>query len=285
MKEPAHPGYDEAIKQHYDRVAEYDKDSSTSTMADTFVRETETAFIANKISEYTHRQETAHRQDGGYALSPGKNNRFSVLDVGCGNGHTLETMSESFPHFDFAGIEFNASLRNIAANRFRNRPINISEGDIRVRASLPQTRCDILICQRVIINLLDAADQKATLSNLIEIVNPNGLLIFIEAFKSGLSNLNEARSEFGLEGLPPASHNLYLDDDFFIHPTLAEFDNSKADFLSTHYFVSRVLHQTFLNVNKGEFVRNSHFVSFLSRALPHSIGKYSPLKLLAFNKK
>jgi ubiquinone/menaquinone biosynthesis C-methylase UbiE len=193
-------------------------------------------------------------------------------------------MAESFPTFAFEGIEFNASLRKIAGTRLLKRNIRISDGDVRVLSSLPQKTFDILICQRVLINLLDPADQTTALSNLIDILNSKGLLIFIECFKAGLENLNSARSEFGLGDLPAAHHNLYLEDDFFSRPSLTEFDNSKTDLLSTHYFVSRVLHPTFLNANKRDFARNSHFVSFFSRALPDSVGKYSPLRLYAFTK-
>ena len=276
--------YDATIKQHYDRVAQTDKAAPTSTMADLYVREKETAFISSQIAEYTHQRKLKHLDGEQYARKPGNDSKLSVLDVGCGNGYTLERISESFPDFDFKGIEFNASLREIAAKRFLKKDIPISEGDIRILSSLPQKKCDILICQRVIINLLDATDQKTALSNLVEIVNPKGLLIFIECLKSGLANLNSARSEFELGELPPAHHNLYLEDDFFSHPSLKEFDNSKLEGFSTHYFVSRVLHPTFLNGNKPDFVRNSHFVSFFSQALPDSIGKYSPLKLFAFTK-
>ena len=71
----------------------------------------------------------------------------------------------------------------------------------------------------------------------------NGVIIFIEAFNEGLDNLNLARKEFGLKPLPPAIHNLYLNDDFFETENLETFYNKEASSLSTHYFVSRVLHE------------------------------------------
>jgi SAM-dependent methyltransferase len=276
--------YDDTIKEHYDRVARTDKDAATSTMADLYIRETETTFIRDQIHEYTQRQTARHLEDGGYATGPGKDGRFSILDVGCGNGYTLEEMSRAFPDFSFRGIEFNASMREIAATRFAETGVEISEGDVRLPSSLPRERCDILICQRVIINILDPADQRNALANLIELVRPGGLLIFIELFQSGLRNLNGARAEFGLPELPPSHHNLYLQDDFFADRSLAELRSTNPSFLSTHYFVARVLHPAFLGSNQGGFVRNSHFVSFFSRAFPPAIGEYCPLRLLAFTK-
>ena len=40
--------YDLDIKNHYDQVAANDKNSPTSTMADLFIRESETKFIINR---------------------------------------------------------------------------------------------------------------------------------------------------------------------------------------------------------------------------------------------
>jgi ubiquinone/menaquinone biosynthesis C-methylase UbiE len=276
--------YDLEIKKHYDQVAEADKDSSSSTMADLYIRENETKFIEHQIEEFTSQQKCEHQASGGYATGPGNNNKFTILDVGCGNGSTLENLSNSFPNFDFQGIEFNDSLRQIASKRFTNKKIQIANGDIRNIQTLPDEKVDILICQRVLINLLDENDQKFALNNLVNLVNLGGLLIFIECFKSGLNNLNSARKEFELEGLPPAHHNLYLSDEFFQHESLKEFDNTQSELFSTHYFISRVLHETFLKANKKDFIRNSHFVSFFSKAFPKNVGNYSPLKPLSFTK-
>jgi SAM-dependent methyltransferase len=276
--------YDLEIKKHYDKVAESDKDSSSSTMADLYIRENETKFIENQIEKFILQQKSKDQASGDYATGPLENDQFTILDVGCGNGHTLEKLSNTFPKLDFQGVELNDSLRRIAFNRFKDKKIQIANGDIRNKITLPKEKVDILICQRVLINLLDENDQKLALDNLVNLVNSGGLLIFIECFKSGLNNLNSARKEFELEDLPPAHHNLYLSDEFFQHKSLEEFDNKQKDLFSTHYFVSRVLHEKFLIDNKKKFIRNSHFVSFFSNAFPKNIGNYSPLKTLCFTK-
>jgi len=263
--------YDLEIKKHYDKVASSDKESSSCTMSDNYIRENETIFIQNIINEFISK-------------ATKKNDFFTIIDVGCGNGHSLEVLSNIFPNFQFQGLEFNQSLRKIASNRFTNKKIAIREGDIRDKKTLPNEKNDILICQRVLINLLDEKDQKLALDNLIDLVKKDGLLIFIESFKSGLKNLNDARKEFELIELPPAHHNLYLNDNFFQNKLIKEFNNSQSELLSTHYFVSRVLHETFLKANKKEFFRNSHFVSFFSKAFPKSIENYSPIKLLSYKK-
>ena len=277
--------YDVEIKKHYDRVADTDKDAASSTMADLHVRETETKFIEQQIKDFTRQQKNQDLIGKGPATGSDEAKKFSILDVGCGNGYTLENLSNAFPDFHFQGIEFNDALREIANQRFaKKNNVSINKGDIRNIDSLPEEKVDILICQRVLINLLDENDQKSALDNLIKVVKPNGLLIFIECFKSGLDHLNSARQEFDLEALSPAHHNLYLSDAFFDHTLLLELDHSQAESFSTHYFVSRVLHQAFLNATQKELIRNSHFVSFFSKALPPDVGRYSPLKMLSFLK-
>ncbi len=262
--------YDQLIKTHYDGVATEEKNSGSSTMANTFVRDAETNFIASMVAKYINKRE--------------KSEGLKVLDVGCGNGYTLGKLAPSFPELSFAGLEITDSLREIANESLASQSISVAGRDIRKMDTLEEYDADILICQRVIINLLDENDQKEALNNLLNIVNTDGLLIFIECFDSGLQSLNQARKEFGLDEMTPAHHNLYLPDDFFNIPGLKEFDLSQKEFLSSHYFISRALHPTFLSMNKQEFIRNSEFVSFFTKSFPDSIGTYSQIKFLSFIK-
>jgi hypothetical protein len=113
-----------------------------------------------------------------------------------------------------------------------------------------------------------------------------GTLLFIEAFSSYLENLNKARAELDLPPIPPAHHNLYLPDDIFNTPLLKPFITDDCpippNFLSTHYFVTRVLYPIFTK-NKP-LKRNTEFVRFFSAALKENIGDYSPLRLYIFEK-
>ncbi|MFT5115355.1 MAG: SAM-dependent methyltransferase [Parasphingorhabdus sp.] len=263
--------YDEVIKQHYDKVANAEKDAPSSTMADAYIRQQETEFILRRINDYLAKN----------ARQP---EAVKIMDVGCGNGYSLEVLQKEFPTAQICGLEYTDSLREVAVKRFESSPVEIYPGDIRQAETIPDD-IDVLICQRVLINLLNPEDQARALQNLVDKVGSNGLLIFIECFNSGLNQLNDARSEFGIEKLPPAHHNLYLQDDFFAHQQLDIFDNSEENYLSTHYFVTRVLHQAFLDGTGSEFKRNSHFVSFFTRALNPGVGEYTPLRFLCYKKR
>jgi SAM-dependent methyltransferase len=270
--------YDEVIEQHYQGVAQKQGLSSTSTMADERTRELETDAIVKFVGLALESQMV-------------KNTSANIMDVGCGNGYTLEVLAKKYKDHNFVGIEKSDNLRELASSRFKNSTnVNIFVGDVRDPDFSKHIKPDILICQRVLINLLDENDQKLALENIVNaVISPGedhvgGALLFIEAFSTSLGTLNEARAEFGFEPIPPAHHNLYLPDDFFDNPQLVPFaiDLLPSNFLSTHYYVTRVLHPLF---SEGKaFKRNSEFVKFFSGALQQNVGDYAPLKMNAFKK-
>jgi SAM-dependent methyltransferase len=257
--------YDSIILKHYRDEAQQHGDAATSTMSDLRTRKLETDFLLGFIARYVP-------ADG------------SIADFGCGNGFTLAQIRAAFPKLRLTGFEFTPDLCKIATERFAGDPkTEIVAGDIRQPAR--DASFDAVVCQRVLINLLDPQDQAAGLRNLAAALVPGGYLALIEAFNAPLNNLNAARAEFGLPPLPPAHHNLYLADTFFEVEKSLEPARDPAlpeNFLSTHYFVSRVLHP--LALEDRPFVRNSHFVKFLSSALQPAVGDYSPVRGRIFRK-
>ena len=143
---------------------------------------------------------------------------------------------------------------------------------------MPKKQYQILLCQRVLINLLDEKDQLNALENLISLVKKGGLMIFLECFNDSMDKLNELREEYSLEKIKPSHHNLYLSASIFDNKNIAIYDDSQKNFLSTHYFISRILHPLYLNYNNLSFERNSEFVNNLTKALPPNVNEYSPLK-------
>ena len=277
--------YDQFISQHYDAQAQEHGLEPTSTMLDVTVRRRETELIERFIAlaiELLHRE---CRTDG----------NLSICDVGCGNGFTLEVLSKQYPDINFQGFEFTPSLLELAQSRLSTaNNTKVSYGDV-TRLEAYSEQFDVVLCQRVLINLLDSVDQQTGLAELARITRPGGYLLSIEAFESPLARLNAARAEFDLPPLSPAPYNRYLPDDFYsAEASLAPlstpvldaslpFDFLPSNFLSSHYFVSRVLHPLALGPNR-QFKRNSHFVLFLTEAFSQPIGDYSPIKAYAFRR-
>ncbi|MCJ7700004.1 MAG: class I SAM-dependent methyltransferase [Anaerolineales bacterium] len=275
--------YDDIIAQHYQEIARDHGFSSTSTMADKITRKLETEAILQFVDESIRIQRTEN-----------KPRQFILMDVGCGNGYTLEILLKAFPNLIFYGIEKSDELRSLATTRFSEaKNITILEGDVRDNQFAQGLEVDILICQRVLINLLDFDDQRIALENIINSVRSpgdfsqrGGKLLFLESFQDTLERLNEARSEFELPPISSAYHNLYLPNNFFDRDDLnwlnTEGRFTPSNFLSTHYYITRVLHPI---LKKGkEFKRNSEFVKFFSQALLPYSGDYSPIKLNIFEK-
>jgi SAM-dependent methyltransferase len=269
--------YDDKIKKHYDKVADELGDQQTSTMLDNFVREKETQTILDFVGIKSNNKKS-----------------MTIVDIGCGNGYTLSRLISEFEHHQhrFIGIEYNDKLRYYADKRFKNNNnVQVFKGDIRNSSFLNNIKVDIIICQRVVINLLNRKDQDKALENIIDSAKPGGYLLFIEAFKSRLDILNEARSELNLKEIEQPYHNLYLSDNFFNRGEIVDLNNLKFDithnqyqsnFLSTHYFISRALYPAI--INDVNLKRNSHLAKFFSLSLPQNIGDYSPLKLKIFKK-
>ena len=111
-----------------------------------------------------------------------------------------------------------------------------------------------------------------------------GRLILLEAFSDGLESLNKARQEVGLDAVPPAYHNLHLKKELVI-PHLASCGLEFAEennFLSSHYFGSRVLYPALARVANKEIVPNGSFDQFFANLPP--IGNFSHIKILVFKK-
>jgi 2-polyprenyl-3-methyl-5-hydroxy-6-metoxy-1,4-benzoquinol methylase len=283
----AQNSYDEVIKTHYDKEALNHRDSKYATMADEIIRTKETEVIKGVVASYCCAQSSEHEINEENVVDQGPSNiPFKIIEVGCGNGYMMEQLHNELSfEATYLGVEMNAALRNIAKDRFSNiGNIRIADGDIRENDFVAE-RFDVLICQRVLINLLNIKDQKLALNNLLSKVNDGGLLVFCETFLSGLERLNIARKEFNLDSIEAPYHNLCLPDNFFDHDELKSFMGFQYEnIFSTHYYVSRVLYPAFAKALDVPFKRNAEFIKFMSSALVDTEEVYSPLQFKIFKK-
>lgn len=255
--------YDKKIKKHYDKIANKSKTSKFSTMADGYVRDQETNFIIKIIKN--------------------EKKKLNILDIGCGNGYTLSKIFMLSKKNLLQGTDINESLLKIANKRLLNKA-KIIRGDIRVFNKSFQNKFDILLCQRVLINILSESDQKKSLKNIISYLKKKGKLIVIESFDSGLKKLNSIRVKFNLKKIKPKFHNKYLKDNFFNTKKLLKLKEEYKN-LSKHFFNARFLDALYLKLkNKKNFESNSKFVKFLDNSILEMSNNYSHLKFLLFKK-
>jgi ubiquinone/menaquinone biosynthesis C-methylase UbiE len=269
MKTPT-TSADELIRGHYRQQAEKHGASPTSTMEDEIVRERELELIVHFLTATAKASRKKSRR---------------ILDLGCGNGYALEAVRRAHPANRYSGLDFSEEL--LALARARKLPgCELHLGDAR---ALPYKdgSFDLVYSERCLINILDWDGQKKALSEIHRVLRPGGHYLMIECFTDGLENNNRARHELGLPDIPAAYHNRYIEKEPFLAAIEGRFAAVEAksldrhargyhfcgNFLSSHYFVSRVLYPAAL---KGELVRNSEFIKFFSFLPP--AGNYAAIQ-------
>ena len=258
---------DQLIRQHYREVAGKYGASSRSSMEDDVVREKEIEWIRNTLRMLQDRQRSA----------------LNVLDLGCGNGFVLQALSELYPSCPFWGVDFSEDLLTIA--QARNLPnVKLSQGDAR-DLLFAEGSFDFVYTERCLINILDSKEQMGALHEMARVLKPGGHYLMIECFTDGLEGNNKARADCGLPAIKEAYHNKYFEkpallseiNGLFTPAELSESERSSfqfhSNFLSSYYFVSRVLYPA---MTKGDVVRNSEVAKFFSFLPP--IGNYSPVQ-------
>ncbi len=273
MSATENAGYSELILEHYRKEAELHGRDASSAMRDQITRGREVAGILRAIEWL---REQGHRVD-------------KLLDVGCGNGYLLETLREKHEELGLGGLEYTPELVEVARERGVS-DCPIVQGDVR---DLPfeDGSFDAVVTERCIINVMDRDDQAASLREVARILRSGGHFLCIEAFTDGLDQLNQARTELGLEPNETPYHNLWFDKEWFLSVVGEDFEIVDAaaqrdptlpapNFLSSHYFVSRALYPA---VTKADIVYNSHLVRFFSFLPP--MGNYSPIQFWILRKK
>ena len=267
--------YDKIIKEHYRKQAKNHGESKLSTMEDEFTREKETQAILSTID---------------FLLS--KNilpKIIKILEVGCGNGYLMSILSSKYCGESFYAIEYCDELLNIARKRNLNN-VKFFQGNCK-NLKFKNEFFDIVITERVIINLLSNEDQMLCIREIHRVLKRGGFYIMIESFKEPLQSLNEARKELCLEEISQPYHNLYIDDIVFNFIRSIGFEDYtklssvESNFLSNHYFISRVFHE--LVRPQGGRVRNTHFVKFFDKIIydtSQNVKDYSPIKYYLLKK-
>ncbi len=172
-------------------------------------------------------------------IKPGQ----SVLDAGCGNGATALYLAGQIPlkihGMDFSPEMIAAANAELEKRHFADSQVSFSVGNVKEAAALPE-RYDIVLTERVLINLGAWEEQREAIRGLVGLLKPGGKYLMCENFRDGLDNLNVLRERVGLPSVQSPWHNRYLQRD-----ELATIDFAakveEVDFSSPYYFMSRVV--------------------------------------------
>lgn len=271
-EDPESASYSDVILGHYRKEAEEHGKDASSTMRDEITRGREIASVLRVLEHLTARGAPVAR----------------MLDIGCGNAYLLEVLRTHHPSSALTGLEYTPEM--VAVGRGRGvAGCAIEQGDVR---ALPfaDGAFDVVITERCIINVMDRAHQAEALHQVARVLRPGGHYLCIEAFTDGLTELNCARGELGLPPNEVPYHNLWFDKPWFLETIARDFavidlsvhrDPSlpAPNFLSSHYFVSRVLYPA---ITRAPILYNTHLVRFFSFLPP--MGNYAAIQLYLLQK-
>jgi len=256
--------YEDIVKTHYLGQVSEKGLNPESTMPDHFVRKKEIQIILETLATFNKKS-------------------IKILEIGCGNGVLLNELYKN-NYTSVTGIDFLEEF--VKLSKSRNLPYNIEVGDVR-SLKFDSDSYDVVIAERVIINLLDQEHQNKAFSEVRRVLKKQGHFIMFEALEDAWINSNNAREELGLSKIPMASQNRWFKDgelDKFINKRfeiIKEINGHKlqpANVLSSHYFMTRVVHAALTNSLKDNVkMRNTHFSKFFSELLPPQ-GNYAPVQ-------
>ena len=182
---------DQYVQNHYNKIADNYGLRGDSTLRDPHLRDVEIDFIIGSIIQFI--------SENGYYPK--------FLDAGCGNGHTLACIKEAFPEMEVYGFEYNQKLLKLAQSR------NLSGTEIffhDIRETFPQDDFDMILTERVIVNLHSRKQQLRAFKNIHSALKEQGEYILIESFQQSLDELNAMIQENAQELVVPSKHNFYL---------------------------------------------------------------------------
>lgn len=253
--------YRRLVQGHYRREAKSEGEALTSTMRDQVTRRLEIDRLLHYLPD-----------------------EAACLEVGCGNGAaTLEIAGQR--RLSITAIDASPALIALAKKRSRQGvpgAVTFTHADVLTFA--PAARFDVVYTERCIINLMHSADQKRALQAMARLLKPGGRMLLLEAFEEGNTLLNQARADIGLEPIPPAYHNLHLQQKRVVAWMRAAKLRLVVDdnFLSSYYFGSRVLYPALARLGRRDCYYNNAFSAWFALLPP--LGNYSHIKLLVFEK-
>lgn len=254
------------VSEYWDRRAREATGALDATTSDIWLRELEVATITDALGEL--------------ALGDVP----SIVDLGCGDGHTAVRIAAAFPRYRVTGLDNSPAMLERAQARLADHPalgkrVRFVEGDIAdLPAAFGNEHFDVALTDRCLINLDSTDRQYGAIHGIARQLTGGGVYLAIENFVEGQDAMNAARRAVGVEEIPIRWHNRYFREDEFSAACGKLFGSLEyREFSSSYYFATRVIYSA-LCKRQGIEPDYDHEIHRLAIKLPWS-GRFSPIRL------
>ena len=170
----------------------------------------------------------------------------TLLEVGCGNGFNGLALVSRHEDLRYMGLDFSPEMVGHAVEavatarpaaprmavgvgdgRSLAAPLMIdAEGPAHVGAEwedlLPVESVDVVLTNRMLINLASAQEQLETMRRIKSVLRPGGVFLMLENSVQTHARLNSVREALGLPARPAAEFNIFIDEPSVIKPFEAD---------------------------------------------------------------
>jgi ubiquinone/menaquinone biosynthesis C-methylase UbiE len=209
-----------------------------------------------------------------------------ILEVGSGNGLLLTDLVRKNKCTGL-GIDFSPKMveeSNKLAKKLKcSNRVTFIQGDL---LAIPKDigTFDYVITKRALCNLANGKEHHEAFTQIMSHVKPGGFYLMLEDFIGPLNNINTVRKSLKLYEIEAPWHNVFLNEKAVLKWQDKKNVVEKVDpFISTYYFLSRVLYAKLAADNK-EPLRYDSPINLLATKLP-VLGDYSPTKLIVWRRR
>ena len=197
----------------------------------------------------------------------------SVCDMGCGEGEATLEYSK-VPGVTVLGVDNSPTRLELAAKRLpgvKLKLASVNDNDI--------GRFDVVISQRLLVNMPSWDEQKRALVSLSCLVRPGGRVLLSEGSANGAKKLNEFRKQMGLSRIPTPAHNVFIDDRQLLEcATDLGWKLEDAKHIGTYYLLTRGVQPALKDVIRWD----SDFNTRSSKVDLLCAGRFSRIKQWCF---
>jgi 2-polyprenyl-3-methyl-5-hydroxy-6-metoxy-1,4-benzoquinol methylase len=199
----------------------------------------------------------------------------NVLDFGCANGYSTTRLARSNPQCRFTGIDINPDMISVAQTfPQQDSTLNLAFMKLDVLEDALTEKYDLIYAIRVFQNIESLAMQKRVLDKLLDLLQPGGLLLYIESYLDGYTRLNTDRVKMGLTPLPIHPHLTLLTEEFDNHVSRKMALIKRDSLSSSYYLITRLLYSYIAQTN-NEPIDYNHAIHQVAAMVPQ-IGDYGP---------